>query len=240
MTNEKNRHLTKGVRDRCASARSLCAKLELHSDEVTAALERCFGPFFSGHELAVEVRRVTLLLIDSIRQLIAGLLDAERMVHELKVQCSDERQRKNEAVDSMHRLLTSFRRVRLWDRGPVVPPGTISRRPERLLIEAERIRPHLDSPQLLVWPKPLPGFRVAIWRLGADFDDAAAELETALVEYERSRACATEARADRDLAMENLDRYTTAVRGLWSAIRPRTSIEDQEAGDAPRQRQSRL
>ncbi len=217
MKNEKNRHLTQGVRDRCAGARSLCGKIEHHSGDVAAALERCFSPFLGGCELEAGVRRLTLFVIDAIRQLIARLLDAEWAVHELAIQCSQERERKNEAVEALHRLLISFRRVNLWDRGPVVPRGTICRRPERLLIEAARVRPRLDSPHLRVSSKPRRVLEPAPG-LGAEFDAATAELETALAEYQRSRICCAEAREDRDLAMEELHTYVTAVRGLLRAV----------------------
>jgi hypothetical protein len=217
MKNEKNRHLTKGVRDRCASARSLCAKVELHSADVTAALERCFAPFLGGCDLAAGVRRLTLFVINAIRRRIARLLDAERAVHELEVQGSQERERKNLAVEALHQMLASFRTARLWDRGPVVPQGTISKRPAQLLIEAARVRPHLDSPRLRVSPKPLWGFKPGPG-LGVAFDAATKELDTALTEYERSRICCAEAREDRDLAMEELHRYVKAVRGLLRAV----------------------
>ncbi|MEE8523814.1 MAG: hypothetical protein V3T72_07760 [Thermoanaerobaculia bacterium] len=239
-----HRYLSKGARDRCSGARSLCAKLELHSGDVAAALERCFSPFLGGRELDLGVRRLTLLVIDAIRQLIARLLEAEWVYHDLRVQFAQERERKNEAVEEVHRMLTSFRMVDLWDRGPVVPRGAISRRPEHLLVEAARVRPHLDSPHLQLSPDPFPGFEPAPG-LGADFDAATAELETAWTDFERSRICCSEAKEDRDVAMEELERHVTAVRSLLrtvcclpaSPLQP-SITETEEAHDATGQRQS--
>jgi hypothetical protein len=236
MKKGRNRYLSKGVRDRCASARSLCAKLELRSGDVADALERTFTPFLGGAELVQGVRRLTLVAINTLRQLIAQLLDAERCVHEIGVQCSEERERKNQALAAVHYLLTSFRRCRLWDRGPLVPRGPIPWQPEKLLAEAARVRPRLDSPHLQVSPDPFPGFEPASG-LGAELDAATEELATAWTELGRSCHVLAAAREERDLAMDELHRYASGLRGLQRAVcaLPATSITDvPETGDADR------
>ncbi len=217
MTTEKNRYLTKGVRDCCTRARSLCAKLELHCGDVTEALERSFGPFLGDHDLEAGSRRLTLSAIDAIRQRIARLLDLQWVVHELDVQCSEDHERKNQAIAGVHRMLTSFRKVDLWDRGPVVPRGKISWRPEQLLLEAARVRPHLDSPHLQLSSTPFPGFEPAPG-LGTELDAAVNELETALAEFQQSQVCCAEAREERDLALNGLRDYVTSMGKVLRAL----------------------
>jgi hypothetical protein len=217
MRTERIRHSTQGARDLCASARSLCAKLELRSGDVAAALERCFAPFLGGEALEKGVRRVTLVAINTLRQLIARVLDAERCVHDVDVQCSQERERKNQALAAVHHMLISFRRCQLWDRGPLIPQGKISWQPETLLAEAARVRPRLDSPHLQVSPDPFPGFEPAPG-LGDELDAATEELATALTELGRSHHALTAAREERDQAMDELRRYASGLRGLLRAV----------------------
>ncbi len=214
---ERNRYLTKGIRDRCTSARNLCARIEQHSGDVTEALERSFAPFLGGPELEQGVRRVTLCAINAIRQLITRLLDTQWTLHELEVQGSQERERKNQAIAALHHMLTSFRRAQLWDRGPLVPKGRIPWQPEHLLAEAAKMRPRLDSPHLRVTAKPFPGFEPAPG-LGTELEEAMNELETALTEFGRTQHACAAAREERDEAMEELHAYVTAVRGLLRAV----------------------
>jgi hypothetical protein len=84
MRTERIRHLTKGARDLCASARSLCAKLELRSGDVAAALERCFAPFLDGE-----------------------VLELGRSCHALAA----AREERDQAMDELHRYATGVRGV---------------------------------------------------------------------------------------------------------------------------------
>jgi hypothetical protein len=217
MTTQENRYSTKGSRVLCAGARGLCAELELRSGEVAAALERWLAPFLAGDELEQGVRRVTLVAINTLRQLIARLLDAERCVHAVDVQCSQERQRKNQALAAVHHMLTSFRRCQLWDRGPVVPHGPIPWQPEMLLGEAARVRPRLDSPYLQVSRNPVAACEPAP-DVGEQLDAATEELSTALTEFGRSEHALSAAREERDQAMDELRCSAIGLRGVLRAV----------------------
>ncbi|MEE8507946.1 MAG: hypothetical protein V3T07_02680 [Myxococcota bacterium] len=245
MKKEHNRHLGKGIRDRCTCAQSLCVKLASHSDGLAETFARCFAPYLGDGEPEFDLRGLLLLLVAAIRQRIARLLDAERFYQDLRGGCAQARSRKNQAIETLHRLLTSYRRVGLWDHGPVGPPCATSRRPEVLLVEARRIRPHLVSPTLQLSPGRTVGIHL-MPGLQAEHDAASEELEAALIDFRRFDLRRSEAKEDRDLAMADLDRYVAAARrffralsGCSAASRPAGPITaTMETPDATGQRQS--
>ncbi|MEE8526752.1 MAG: hypothetical protein V3T72_22680 [Thermoanaerobaculia bacterium] len=197
MKNEENGRLSKGVRDRCANARSLCAKLEAQSDGISAALPK--------------------LLIHVIRQLIARLLAAETIHLETLAALSPARCRRDAAIEALYRQLSVFRQVGMWNRGPVVPSGRLPREPRQLLAVAAGVRQHLDSPDLCQQPGATFGVRFSP-ELQPVFDQATSELSAALAELEEADRRSRKTRKARDEAMNDLDAHLSAARSVQRAL----------------------
>ncbi len=209
MKTENNNLFGKGVRDLCDRARSWCGKLD--------ALFSTTG----DTEPSIDLRGQALSLVNIIRQLIARLLDEERLHRESLAALSFARHRKNSAAAELFRKLRVFRQLGLANEsGPMVPVGALPFRAEELATLATTVSPLLDSPDLKVpqgvniLPTLRPGLDRAITTLTA----ATTELEPALA---RSR----ETRNTRAATMDDLRAHLTAARSLYRALCDLRSLE---------------
>ena len=228
MKNETIRRLSKGVRSRCASAIALCARLEACADGITEALTHNFARYLGGCQLGFDVRNLTLVLIHAIRQLYAELVDAETSYQQALAGLTAARGRRDETSPAVYEHLGRFKRLEMWNRGPVFAAGPLPRRPDEVHALAAGVRPHLDSPDLR-WPVGEPFGLYMKPELVPEFDRLCAELGAALEEIETGSQRSRRARRSRDEVLQAFDAHLSAARSLLRTLRDlRTLARDQK------------
>ena len=197
--------LSTGVERRCDRATDVCAALRQRAETVARSFNHLTSPFLEPGHCAPDLQPLVLLTVRVIETCHGWLLADEETYQSGLARLSAARDRRDRAIAAVRAQMSSFRDIGLRTcRLPVVPAGATPTQPQALVAASRSVARRLKSPKLQLAPGIAAGLKLYP-RLRTDFDDAVAELKTALAAVERLEHQCRANRVARDQAMAELD-----------------------------------